>query len=74
MRLYPVDILIGAGASKLIRDEFHLRSVALVQVKGKTRPVELFTLIGAKNDPGDQQRLQRLELYEAGLRKSREKK
>jgi hypothetical protein len=72
-RMYPVHILIGASASKLIRDEFHLRSVALVQVKGKTRPVELFTLIGVKNDPGDQQRLQRLELYEAGLRKSRER-
>jgi len=72
-RTYPVDILIGASASELIRDEFHLRSVALVQVKGKTKPVEIFTLIGAKNDGGDQEFLQRLETYEAGFRKFRER-
>src|SRR5205809_3288061 len=54
-RTYPVDILIGASASKLIRDEFHLRSVALVQVKGTTRPVEIFTLIGAKDGPGERE-------------------
>jgi adenylate cyclase len=72
-RTYLVDILVGASASGLIRDEFHLRSVALVQVKGKTRPVEIFTLIGAKNDPGDREFLQRLELYEAGFRKFRER-
>ena len=72
-RTYRVDILVGASASELIRDEFHLRSVALVQVKGKTRPVEIFTLIGAKNDPGDREFLQRLETYEAGFRKFRER-
>ena len=72
-RTYAVDILVGARASELIRDEFHLRSVALVQVKGKTKPVEIFTLIGAKNDAGDQEFLQRLETYEAGFRKFRER-
>jgi adenylate cyclase len=72
-RTYRVDILVGASASELIRDEFHLRSVALVQVKGKTRPVEVFTLIGAKNDSGDREFLAHLETYEAGFRKFRER-
>jgi adenylate cyclase len=72
-RTFRVDILVGAKASALIRDEFHLRSVALVQVKGKTEPVETFTLIGARNDPGDQEFRQRLETYEAGFRKFRER-
>ena len=72
-RTYAVDILVGVRASELIRDEFHLRSVALVQVKGKTKPVEIFALIGAKNDPGDPEFLQRLETYEAGFRKFRER-
>jgi adenylate cyclase len=72
-RTYAVDILVGARAGELICDEFHLRSVALVQVKGKTKPVEIFTLIGAKNDAGDQEFLQRLETYEAGFRKFRER-
>ena len=72
-RTYGVDILVGARASELIRDEFHLRSVALVQVKGKTKPVEIFTLIGARRDAGDQGFLERLETYEAGFRKFRER-
>jgi len=72
-RTYPVDILVGARASELIRDEFHLRSVALVQVKGKTRPVEIFTLIAEKKDARDREFLERLETYEAGFRKFRER-
>ncbi|HXM32487.1 MAG TPA: adenylate/guanylate cyclase domain-containing protein [Chthoniobacterales bacterium] len=72
-RTYPVDILVGERASELIRDEFHLRSVALVQVKGKTRPVEIFTLIAEKKDAGDREFLERLETYEAGFRKFRER-
>jgi adenylate cyclase len=72
-RTYHVDILVGARAAELIRDEFHLRSVALAQVKGKSEPVEIFTLLGAKSDPGDEKFLQRLETYEAGLRKFRER-
>ena len=72
-RTYGVDILVGVRAAELIRDEFDLRSVALVQVKGKTKPVEIFTLIGAKNQPGDGEFLQRLETYEAGFRKFRER-
>ena len=72
-RTYAVDILVGPTAADLIRDSFDLRSVALVQVKGKTRPVEIFALVGAKNDPGDREFLQRLETYEAGIRKFRER-
>ena len=70
-RVYEVDILVGASASVLISDEYNLRSVALVQVKGKTKPVELFALIGAKKDQEDQEFLQRLELYERGFREFR---
>jgi adenylate cyclase len=72
-RTYNVDILVGDKAAELIRDEFDLRSVALVQVKGKTQPVEIFTLIGAKNDRGDKEFLDRLETYEAAFRRFRER-
>jgi adenylate cyclase len=72
-RTYSVDILVGHKAAELIRDEFDLRSVALVQVKGKTQPVEIFTLIGAKNDRADEELVRRLETYEAGFRKFRER-
>lgn len=70
-RTYSVDILVGARAAELIRDEFNLRSVALVQVKGKTQPVELFALVGAK--ARQTEFLERLTTYEAGFRKFRER-
>lgn len=70
-RTYSVDILVGERAAELIRDQFNLRSVALVQVKGKTQPVEVFTLVSAKETQTEF--LQRLETYEAGFRKFRER-
>jgi len=68
-RIYGVDILVGATAAELVRDEFHLRSVARVQVKGKTKPVDVFTLVGARHDDVDPQLLKWLESYEEGLEK-----
>jgi adenylate cyclase len=70
-RIYGVDILVGASAAELVRDEFHLRSVARVQVKGKSKPVDVFTLVGARNEKVDSQLLKWLEAYEEGLDKFR---
>src|SRR5438477_1037663 len=70
-RIYGVDILLGPTAAELVRDEFHLRSVARVQVKGKTKPVDAFTFIGARNEDVDSQLLKWLEVYEEGLEKFR---
>jgi adenylate cyclase len=72
-RTYAVDILIGPTAAELVREDFWLRSVARVQVKGKTRPVDVFTLIGARNDQIDEQLLKWLEAYEAAIEKFRER-
>jgi adenylate cyclase len=70
-RIYGVDILVGATAAELVRDEFHMRSVARVQVKGKTKPVDVFTLIGPRNEDVDPEFLRWLESYEEGLEKFR---
>jgi len=70
-RIYGVDILVGASAAELVRDEFYLRSVARVQVKGKSQPVDVFTLIGARNEEVDPQLLKWLESYEEGFDKFR---
>jgi adenylate cyclase len=70
-RIYGVDILVGASAAELARDEVHLRSVARVQVKGKTKPVDIFTFIGARNEEVDPEFLKWLETYEEGLEKFR---
>jgi adenylate cyclase len=70
-RIYGVDILVGASAAELVRDECHLRSVARVQVKGKTKPADVFTLIGSRNEEVDLELLKWLESYEEGLEKFR---
>jgi adenylate cyclase len=70
-RIYGIDILIGATAAELVRDEFHLRAIARVQVKGKTKPVDVFSLVGARNEDVDPELLKWLESYEEGLEKFR---
>jgi adenylate cyclase len=70
-RIYGLDILVGATAAELVRDEVHLRSVARVQVKGKTKPVDIFTFIGARNEEVDPEFLKWLDAYEEGLEKFR---
>jgi len=70
-RTYGVDILVGASAAELVRDEVHLRSVARVQVKGKTKPVDVFTLVCARGEETDPESLKWLETYEEALEKFR---
>jgi adenylate cyclase len=70
-REYRIDILLGASAAELVADEFHLRPVDLVQVKGKTEPVDVFTLIGSRNEVVDPDLLKWLQSYEEGIKKFR---
>jgi adenylate cyclase len=72
-RIYGVDILVGATAAELVRDEFHLKSVARAQVKGKSEPVDIFTLVGSRNEDVDPELLKWLESYEEGILKFRER-
>ncbi len=70
-RVYGLDILLGPTATEFARDEFHVRSVARVQVKGKTEPVEISTLIAARRDGIDADFLRHLETYEQAFGKFR---
>jgi adenylate cyclase len=70
-RTYGLDILVGPTATELLRDEFHLRSVARVQVKGKNEPVEIATLIAARSAEIDPDFLRQLEGYEEAFQKFR---
>ncbi len=70
-RIYGVDILVGASAAELIRDDFYLRSVARAQVKGKSEPADVFTIVEARDSKLEQEVLIRLETYEDGIRKFR---
>ena len=46
---YHIDLCIGERVANLVRDSFILRSVDLIVVKGKTKPVEVFTVIDKRN-------------------------
>src|SRR6266480_255741 len=70
-RVYGIDILVGTSAAELVRDEVYLRSVARVQVKGKIKPVDVFTFVGSHDEKLDPEFLKWLETYEEGLEKFR---
>ena len=72
-RVYGVDILVGQSAADLVCDDFHLRSVARAQVKGKSEPVDVFTLIGARKDDVDPEFLKCVDVYEDAIRKFRDR-
>ena len=48
---FHTDILIGETVEALTRDRFIYRAVDLLTVKGKTRPVEVFELLGDRSEP-----------------------
>ena len=43
---YHADLLLGESVAKLVGDIYILRTVASVQVKGKTKAVDIFTVMG----------------------------
>ena len=72
-RTYGVDIILGPTATEMVRDEFHVRSVARVKVKGKSEPVEIATLIAARSAGIDPEFLRHLETYEEAFQKFRQR-
>jgi adenylate cyclase len=48
---FHTDILIGEQAEKLTREHFIYRTVGLMTVKGKTKPVEVFSLLSDRSLP-----------------------
>jgi len=48
---YGLDLCIGESVAALVRESFILRSVDLIVVKGKTRPVEVFTVLDTAEIP-----------------------
>ena len=70
-RVYAVDILLGPTAAAMVRDEFHVRSVARVQVNGKSAPVEIATLIAERSAGIDPEFIRHLETYEESFQKFR---
>ncbi|MCE0484541.1 MAG: CHASE2 domain-containing protein [Methylacidiphilales bacterium] len=64
---YHVQILLGESVAELVRDQFHLRTVDLVQVKGKTKAVQTFTVLGEKSESQSPDFEEFLRLYEEAV-------
>ena len=47
------EIVIGENVARLLDDRFHVLPVARVTVKNKTRPTEIFTVLGQPGKPLD---------------------
>jgi adenylate cyclase len=47
---YHVEICVGENVARLVRDAFILRSLDLIVVQGKTKPVEVFTVLGERSN------------------------
>jgi adenylate cyclase len=62
---YKLDLLLGETVAALVRDRFILRTVDSVQVKGKTKPVRVFT-VAADPSVGEQTPTW-LTTYEQGI-------
>lgn len=45
---YGLDLCIGENVADLVREAFILRSVDLIVVKGKSKPVEVFTVLSPR--------------------------
>jgi adenylate cyclase len=48
---FHADILVGEQVEKLTRDQFIYRTVDLLTVKGKTKPVEVFAILSDRSQP-----------------------
>ncbi len=65
---YHLDLLIGETVASLVREKFILRTVDYVQVKGKTKPTEVFTVMGERGGMANAQEEAWLADYEEGVR------
>ena len=70
-KLYHIDLLIGEDTARLVGDVFFLRKVDQLRVKGKTRPVEVLTVLAEEGE--DIMPAKWLILYEVGVRLYRQR-
>ena len=63
---YGCDIVISSHTYQPCQESIWVRELDTVRVKGKNKPVSLYELVGLRSDPISDQKLQTIELYEAG--------
>ncbi|MDZ4789495.1 MAG: adenylate/guanylate cyclase domain-containing protein [Blastochloris sp.] len=64
---YGLELVVGHSVADLVRNDFHILSVDLIRVKGKIKPVEVFTILGKKSDQVNEKKRKILETYETAV-------
>ena len=62
-----VDMLIGETVAELVRESFHLQLVDYVRVKGKTRALRVYAVLGEKSRELDREMAAYLAAYESAM-------
>lgn len=66
-KLYGTQIIISEFTYACVREQVRVRELDLVQVKGKTKPVTIYELLGLPDMPITAEQQQTLDLYAQGL-------
>jgi adenylate cyclase len=64
---YGLTMLIGETVAELVRDTFHLQLIDFVRVKGKTRALRVYTVLGSRAVALDARTTAYLEKYDAAM-------
>jgi adenylate cyclase len=70
-KIYGTNIIISESTHEHVHQEILCRELDLVRVKGKTKPVKIYEVIGKKN--GDQEANKLVHLFEKALIAARER-
>ena len=65
--MYGTSLLVGENTEAMVRDQFILREVDRVRVKGKERPVHIFELIDHVGESLPAEKQEALRYFAAGL-------
>lgn len=68
---YHTELLLGEQVARLVEDQFILRTADLLQVMGKSRPVEVFAVIEERKNGSSAPEW--LSIYEEGIRAYRKR-
>jgi adenylate cyclase len=64
---YGTNIMINQNTYEKVKDEFVLRELDNIRVKGKVKPTKVYELIGLKGDAEAEKKLENLSDYFTGL-------
>jgi adenylate cyclase len=72
-KTYGTRIMLSERTQELIQEEFICRELDYLIVKGKTKPIRVFELVGERKKFADEKKLRLIEIYHKGLLQYRER-